>query len=312
VFFFLGLGAMEFILAGIMAVGCALCWLCKVRHDQDRKLPVTGIFLVVVALFYGIFLKTVIVHGYSSGYRFTDIHKILFNLLGWAKEVFKTHLPWIAASGVILFKTWGKSFWSRYSLAERFGIVLGVFMYALWLAVLLPWSATGYHAVPLVIVFGFLIAVLLAAPLEELDERWLGAIAMSALVVNLLVAQQEVYTHRLYNADVQRLLYFVEGNFSFQEAARKGKVFCNQTEPAVSLPHWANRQAGLDLKGFTYEQDALSASQKGAQYYVFMTWGNPLGTYLTAPSWEPLFVGEFCKVYKKREKGQEPDDGRGL
>ena len=301
VFFFLALGAMEFTLAGIMAAGFALCWLYKVRRDQNRQILVAGIALVVAGFLYGLFLKTFIAHGSTSIYRITDIHKIFFNLSSWAKYVFKLQALWLLAGGVVLFKAWSKDYWSRYSLAERFGIVIGIFMYALWLAVLLPWSAYGYHAVPLVIVFGFLMAVILASPLEELDERWLGAIAMLMLVFNLMIAQQQVYNATLYNSEIQRTLYFIEGNSSLQQAAREGKVFCDQFEPSASLPYWANRQIGLDLKQFVFEEDPLIAAQKGAQYYVFMTWGNTLGIYLTSPGWEPLFVGEFIKVYQRRK-----------
>lgn len=298
VFFFLALGAMEFTLAGIMAVGCALGWLYQVR--RDFRLLMTGIFLVMVGLLYGVFLKTCIAHGYSSAYSLTDAHKIIFNVMMWAKEVFKIESIWLVAGGGIIFKSWGRGFWLKYSISERFGIFLAVLMYVLWLAVLLPWHANGYHAVPLVIVFGFLVTVLLARPLKGLDERWFAAIVAGALFFNLFFAQQEIYIARTYNSDIQRLLYFVEGNSSFQQAALAEKVFCNQIEPAESLPHWANKQAGLSLKRFIYEPDVLSADSKGAGYFVFITLGQPLGTYLNAPGWEPVFVGEFCKVYKKR------------
>ena len=92
----------------------------------------------------------------------------------------------------------------------------------------------------------------------------------------------------------------MEGNASFQQAALEGKVFCNQMEPAESLPHWVNRQRGLNLDKFKYDPDVMKVDPRDAQYLVYITWGMPMGTYLTLPQWEPLSVGEFCQVYHKR------------
>ncbi len=294
----LSLGAKETFVSGGIALGLAVAALFWLSRPFQIRYLYSGLLLAALYLAYGVVLKKVVCSVYTSGYSLFDLKVILGNFKTWVFKDLLNHTPWIAAALALWFGTRKKS--ALYTVAEKWGIVLGVLLYACFLAVLLPWNPTTYYAGPFGVFFAFTAAIFMAPLLETASPRRNFVIVAGALVFNLFVAQYALTRESTYHQNTQDLWQWIKGNKDFQEADRLKQVDCNAPEAAMAIPGHADRRWGLGLELFKYQGDVKQALEEGARYFVYSP---RFGTHaFDASRWGTVFYSQYWQVYQRQDR----------
>jgi len=220
---------------------------------KNRPLLWSGIFIFLLALAYGLFLKISFQHGYTARYNFMDFGKILSNLHDWLTRSLVFHLPWI-----LLMTAFGTiSFLKRVTIFKNkrkfIGLATGAALYSLFLVILLPWQVSDFYAIPLGLFFAFFTTLFLADDLEKCSGWPLKIIVSSALIFNISVCYCSFEKMTSYRNDTVQLLDWLTYNHEFNSAIQHGwEIATNAEEPGHAIPELLKRRTGATIPPFSY------------------------------------------------------------
>jgi hypothetical protein len=246
---FLAFGCKEPFVFAFLGLGLSLgVWSCM-RRRWDTELH--ALLILAASMSYGFFLKFFIQKGYTARYDPTNFPVLTANLAVWFKTVAVFHAPWIALAVTALVLQWRRRSSALAGSAPFFGVLVGLSMYAVYLAGILPWQANSYHVVPLGVFFAFSAAVFLSKFLEEASPWLVRIIAASALIFEMAVCYHSFGAMAHYRNDTQVLVSWMATNHQFQTDMAQGwQGATNAWEPGRAVPDLLKREHGITVEAF--------------------------------------------------------------
>lgn len=265
-------GSKETFVSSGMAIGISLFLGSQLKGIQRFRKPLffSGLGIIVFTIIYAISLKIFIQAGYTSTYQWNNIERLWVSLFMWVKKDFTNHIPWIVfmlwavrgqVKDVLIFnKEPDKAF-------LIWGMIVGVFMYLGFLAILLPWCTTSYYIAPLGLFFAFFVALGTVRIIDAWPISKQLVVVILALMLNILVCSYALSRERSYQADTHNFVQWLKANHEqFISADSSAIVFSNALEPSSTIPAYLGRE-GVSISQFLYKP--LSSADKSMRFYLY-------------------------------------------
>jgi hypothetical protein len=293
----LAFGSKEPFVAAGMAMGVSVAGLW-IFDRRLKGLLAPGLGLFFFSLGYALFLKLVLMKGYSAKYGLTDWPKIWENVQVWFQHGFSQHVPWLVIAGIILFS--GKRdepadiklFWGR---------LLGVFLYFGYLFTILPWSGGGHYVTPLGVFFAFLVAVFTAGRLASLSPLFSGGLIAASLGITLLLGGSAISFHSDYQYDTANLARWMAENVGFEREIGMGAVSGgNAMEPCQTIVQYVEFAHGKQYRPFVYTPQVKEILRNPRmKYYLWKTDGGDQDLRRLGDMWSPVFVSRSWVLFRR-------------
>lgn len=293
----LAFGSKEPFVAVGMALGVSVAGL-GIFNRRLKGILALGPGLFFFSLGYALFLKLVLMKGYSARYGLTDWPKIWENIQVWFQQGFLQHVPWLVMAGMVL--VFGKKqepadiklFWGR---------LLGVLLYFGYLLMILPWSGWGHYVTPLGVFFAFLITVFMAGRLAALPPLFSGVLIAVSLGMNLILGGSAIRFHSDYQYDTANLARWLAENVVFERETELGFVSGgNAMEPCQTIVQHVEFAHGKQYKPFVYTPQVKEILRNPRmKYYLWKTDGGDQDLRRLGNMWSPVFVSRSWVLFRR-------------
>ncbi len=305
IFLFCAYGTKEPFISGGLALGLSYLYLGFKYHRTRffRSFMLAGAFIVLITLAYGFFLLCEVRGVYSSNY-IMSIPRMVSNLNLWFKKDFFNHIPWIllAVSLCYINKADFKRSVLSGPLGIKWGALLGVLFYVLYLLILLPWNAIGYYAGPLGLFFAFFITILISGFLSRINLRLQTAIVVCFLVFNQFVCQYALNREASYNYDKANLEKWLTNNNVYDFASPDNIIKCNAMEATCAIPRLIKWNSGVGINNFVYSRDP-GGTVDGKKCNIYLYSPRFGGVDLSKlKDWDVIFFSKNWIMYRKKDR----------
>ncbi len=297
-FLLLAVGSKEPFLVAVGALGLGAILVSL--NGRQKGILWGGIAGVVLAAGYAVFLKVVVMRGYSAAYAIADPGVIGQNIWRWVQSDLLFHLPWILFAVVVSGTQQGGAFqpWTR---TRRWAFGTGVAAYTGYTLVILPWSVWGHYVLPLGVFFAFSLAVYLADRVEALGPVRSLIVGAAAFFFSLIVGAAALKFHSTYQYDTANLLKWLATNAFFEHEMESGAVVRgNAFEPCATIVNQVNGIYGKKYQPFVFSpgvRDVLADIR--TRYYLWgPKWGDQDLSRL-GKMWTPMFVSEHWVLFRR-------------
>lgn len=272
------------------------------RKYNWSKLLVSGVVLVAITCIYGWFLLTFVKSVYTAKYAF-NVPLFISNFKIWFKKDFFNHLPWIIGAIFIFYLNGGfKKIWKSIagiSTKNKWGIILGFFLYIGYFLVLLPWSTIAYYATPFGLFFALIICLLTSDNLIKAPIKVQLSFTVCALMFNMLVCQYALERESTYQYDTINFMEWVHENPVFRENNATYNVLCNAMEASNAIPWHINRKWDLNIERFHWSTDPYAIFHgKEADFFLYSPRFHSIDLG-KLKRWEIVFWSKNWRMYRR-------------
>lgn len=285
-----------------MAAGFSLFLVSFFNPDKRLKkyLLFYGFGIMALSAIYAIGLKIFIQSSYTSHYQLGNWAYLGDSLLNWFKKDFLNHIPWL------IFLAWAwKNKMKPISTDDGgynrglfvWGMLVSIFLYLGFLAVLLPWNTLSYYASPLGLFFASAIGIGLIRIVDDWNTSRQLIVVILALTLNLLVCYYALSRERTYQADTYNLMQWLKARHEQLVTVEKNTlVSTNAMEAGNAIPAYLKRQ-GVVIPVFSYGR---VPSQEGNDiFYLY----SPRFGFISSghfKNYQMEFFSRNWVLYKKR------------
>jgi len=298
----LAFGSKETFVSCGIAMGASLFLISIFNPDKRLKkyLLLYGFGTMALSVIYALALKTFIQSAYTSHYQLGNLTYLCNSFLWWFKKDFLNHVPWL------VFLAWA---WKNQMkpISDNdgdharglfvWGVLVSIFLYLGFLAILLPWNTLSYYASPLGLFFAFIIGIGVVRIVDTWSISRQSMAVIFALILNLLVCCYALGRERAYNMDTYNLMQWIKVHHEQLISTDKNSlVATNAMEAGGAIPTYLKHQ-GIVIPVFSYEAVPLPGSS--GIFYLYSThFGAISSDYFKGYQME--FISKSWILYKKR------------
>ena len=173
-------------------------------------------------------------------------------------------------------------------------LLLGIFLYLGFLAVLLPWNTVCYYAGPLGVFFALIVSILISDNLLKIGFGKYISIVLFAFAFNLLVCQYALVRESTYQYDTYNFCLWFKCNYSLL-FKQQGFVGTNAMEPAEALPKFLKKNWGIEVPRFYWD---VGLKNNNYKLYVYSPRFSSVDLSKFS-GWKIVFLSKNWVVYKK-------------